>query len=92
MTFDSDLPNPKLRKHEIYWFDDGSIVLRAQDNLYKVHRTLLYRHSKALASSDSEPRLNGDTPDVEGMPIAHVPEDVSSRDFEALLEYLYHDV
>ncbi|KAI0808016.1 hypothetical protein C8Q74DRAFT_108439 [Fomes fomentarius] len=91
MTFDADLQNPKLRKHERYWFDDGSIVLCAQDHLYKVHRTLLYRHSRALASSDSEPRLNEDTPKAEGMPIFHVPDDVSSRDFEALLEYLYHD-
>lgn len=85
--------SPELRRHDKYWLDDGSVVLRAQNDLYKVHRTLLYRHSRTLASLSSTdvPAEGANT--VEGLPVVYIPDNlgVRSRDVEALLEHLYHD-
>ena len=86
--------NPKLRRHHKYWLDDGSLILRAQNDLYKVHRTLLERHSRLLsaihASTDPDKASNA----VDGMTVTSVPDElgVASTDVEILLEHLYHDV
>ena len=84
--------NPKLRRHHKYWLDDGSLILRAQNDLYKVHRTLLERHSRLLATLHSPDGDRGKS--VEGLAVVHLPEEleVRSGDVEILLEYLYHDV
>ncbi|KAI0364914.1 hypothetical protein BV20DRAFT_955300 [Pilatotrama ljubarskyi] len=85
---------PALRRHARYWLDDGSLVVRAQDDIYKVHRTLLHRHSKVLASlspsADAEDEKGGR---ADGLVVVHIPDEleVRSEDFEALLEHLYHD-
>lgn len=87
-----------LRRHPKYWLDDGSLIVRTQNDMYKVHRTLLHRHSSVLSSlagSASQPqnRICKQTA-IDGCPIVHVPDElgVDSADFEALLEHLYHDV
>ncbi|KAI8982947.1 hypothetical protein BD414DRAFT_464037 [Trametes punicea] len=83
-----------LRRHARYWLDDGSLVVRAQDDIYKVHRTLLHRHSKVLASlSPSLDDTNDSKRTTDGLVIVHIPDElqVRSEDFEALLEHLYHD-
>ena len=33
------------RRHPDLWFEDGSVVLCAEDTLFRVHMTLLSRHS-----------------------------------------------
>ncbi|KAI0697299.1 hypothetical protein C8T65DRAFT_26069 [Cerioporus squamosus] len=91
---DDNVMNPKLRKHEKFWLDDGSIVLRAQDDLYKVHRSLLHRHSKTLASLQPLHGEHAVRDTVDGLEVVHIPDElgVRSADFEALLEHLYHDI
>lgn len=86
-----------LRKHPLYWFDDGSLILHIQDVLFRLHYSLLKRHSPYLASMDN-------IRPIETIPIVNeidkpstyilVSEDrgVSSRDTEALLEHMYHDL
>ncbi|OBZ69284.1 hypothetical protein A0H81_10882 [Grifola frondosa] len=78
------------RRHPRYWLEDGSLVIRSQNDLFKVHRTLLHRHSPVLSS------LHGKDPttsEIDGCPVVHISEDldVQSEDLEALLEHLYHD-
>ncbi len=93
MTIHNDAENLKLRKHDKFWLDDGSIVLRAQDDLYKVHRSLLHRHSKTLASLQALNSESVGRDTVDGLEVVHIPDElgVRSGDFEALLEHLYHD-
>ncbi|EIW53294.1 uncharacterized protein TRAVEDRAFT_154698 [Trametes versicolor FP-101664 SS1] len=81
----------EIRRHARYWLEDGSLVVRAQDDFYKVHRTLLHRHSKVLAALGPSPTDDGHT--VDGLVVVHIPDalEVRSADFEALLEHLYHD-
>ncbi|OSD08239.1 hypothetical protein PYCCODRAFT_1429301 [Trametes coccinea BRFM310] len=91
---DTQSTYPTLRRHARYWLDDGSLIVRAQDDIYKVHRTLLDRHSKILASlRPSSNDTNNNQQIVDGLVVVHIPDEleVRSEDFEALLEHLYHD-
>ncbi|KZT69862.1 hypothetical protein DAEQUDRAFT_690288 [Daedalea quercina L-15889] len=82
----------RLRRHPKYWLDDGSLVVRTQDDLFKVHRTLLQRHSQVI-SSLAERVSQDESSLMDGCPTLHVPQElgVESTDFEMLLEHLYHD-
>ena len=35
----------QLQRHPDLWFDDGSVICRAQDTLFRVHMSQLARHS-----------------------------------------------
>lgn len=78
-----------LRRHPRYWLEDGSLILRTQNDIFKVHRTLLSRHSPVLSSLSDKASVG-----AEGCPMVHIPDEtgVASADLEALLEYLYHDI
>jgi len=86
-----------LIRHPIFWFDDGSVVVRIQDRLFKLHRSLLSRHSNFFAQY----------PAINRVPKEAIREDwkadddyidvdrdrhVLAEDVEVLLEHLYHDV
>lgn len=83
-----------FRRHPKYWLDDGSLVIRAQSDVFKVHRTLLDRHSTILSSLSNAARSRGAQVLIDGCPAIQIPDDlgVESVDFEALLEHLYHDM
>ncbi|KAI0934922.1 hypothetical protein AcV5_006610 [Taiwanofungus camphoratus] len=83
-----------FRRHPKYWLDDGSLVIRAQSDVFKVHRTLLDRHSTILSSLSNAARSRGAQVLIDGCPAIQIPDDlgVESVDFEALLEHLYHDI
>ncbi len=89
-------PDHAIRNHPEYWFEDGSLVLDVQVMRFKVHQTLLSRHSrffsavlKLQVSNDlhSNTTLNG---------CHHVilerEQQIRADDVEALLQHLYHDV
>ena len=80
---------PQAKRHDKYWLDDGSMILRSQDILYKVHRTLLHRHSNLFRALSS----CGHAQIIDGVEVTTIPEElnVNSADVEALLEHLYHD-
>ncbi|KAI0827301.1 hypothetical protein BC628DRAFT_1502265 [Trametes gibbosa] len=92
-----DETQPAVRRHARYWLEDGSLVVRAQDDFYKIHRTMLHRHSKFLASLSPSPtkteRSDGAVKTVDGLVVVHIPDElqVRSEDFACLLEHLYHD-
>ncbi len=84
----------KLRRHNKYWLDDGSLILPTHDNLYKVHRTLLERHSRLLATLYPPDNLEERAKLVDGLVVVRIPDElqVRSGDLDILLEYLYHDL
>lgn len=73
-------------KNSTFWLDTGSLVLQVQDNLFKVHGTLLdsrvistfIAQSSAVNTIDSCPLVVIDLP---GLRV---------QDMEALLGHLYH--
>jgi hypothetical protein len=88
------------RPRSPYWLEDGSLILLSRHNLYKVHKTLLLRHSPTLATWISQSHAVLPTidphfiPQFAGCTLVKVPDDIGLRneDLEALLEHLYHDV
>ena len=96
-----------IRNHPIYWLDDGSLVLDVEVQRFKVHRTLLSRHSRFFASLSSAPHeisgsgltsTNGSPTvvPVQKQEFDHIVleqgKEVRAEDVEALLQHLYHDV
>lgn len=93
------------RKHPVYWFDDGSLILHVQDDLYRVHDTLLARKSGKVSSmietAISIDKMNalaadalvGMGPDLVGCKYVVLDHDqgVLSEDVSELLEHLYQD-
>jgi hypothetical protein len=97
-----------VRNHPIYWFDDGSLVLDVEVQRFKVHHSLLSRHSKFFSALT----LNDQSVDEEVAPHNGASESTMSLDYragtrhvvlqpkrqvtvgdvEALLGHFYHDV
>ena len=66
-----------VRKHPVYWFEDGSLTFEVESQVFLVHGTLLSRHSRVLAKSDTRYIV--------------LPSNYRAEDLEALLQCLYHD-
>jgi hypothetical protein len=91
------LSDDKSVQHPIFWFDDGSVVVRVQNHLFKVHRSLLSRHSNFFAHCDAVTKTLDDTiredlvSDCDYI-VVDLDRRVLAQDVEVLLEHLYHDV
>ncbi|TFK26534.1 hypothetical protein FA15DRAFT_667429 [Coprinopsis marcescibilis] len=88
---------------ERLWFDDGNIILQAEDKQFKVHKSFLARHSKVLAGMLSAPGSGVHNPNcrtghaatysstggtsVDNCPVVTLPD--SGEDWEELLTVLY---
>ncbi|EIW56963.1 uncharacterized protein TRAVEDRAFT_151611 [Trametes versicolor FP-101664 SS1] len=77
---------PGVVRHQEYWFDDGSVVVIAQDTAYKIHKSMLARHSEVFNGLFSVPQTSADD-HLDGCPVVPVPD--SSADFSNLLKALY---
>lgn len=82
-------------RHPIYWFDDGSVIVKASDGqvdgqdgvvLFRIHESLLRRHSKVVLQR--EPEEDGCAVPTVAIPLAL---GVQVQDFTSLLAHLYHD-
>ncbi|TFK51928.1 hypothetical protein OE88DRAFT_1605039, partial [Heliocybe sulcata] len=70
------------------WFPDGSIVLEAAGNVFRVHKSLLLMHSEVFkAMLDFPPGSAQES--FEGAPLVHLDEDVDSDDIRCLLNAIY---
>ncbi|KAI0636361.1 hypothetical protein C8Q77DRAFT_644075 [Trametes polyzona] len=82
----------ELKHSHDLWYDDGSVVIIAQDTGFLVHRTILASHSSRFRElfrklqSNEDPELSGDSP-VPGVPSLRV--DDAASDMEHLLHALY---
>jgi hypothetical protein len=86
------------RRHPIYWFDDGSLILDAATYRFKVHHTLVSRHSRffsALSANQvaAETRVKrSEDSSIRDSNAVEITLKVRAEDVEALLQHLYHDV
>jgi len=97
-----------IRNHPIYWFEDGSLVLDVEVQRFKVHHSLLSRHSKFFSTltlngqgvdegtalgSESGTILNDNRSQTGFRHVVLEPKrQVRARDLEALLGHFYHDL
>ena len=86
-TEDSYTPNMEATKRSAqFWFEDGNVVLQAQDSLFRVHRSHLILHSDVMKDFFSCPQPEG-APTIEGCPLIHLPD--SKLDISNLCTLLY---
>jgi hypothetical protein len=90
-----------IRNHPIYWFEDGSLVLDVEVQRFKVHHSLLSRHSKFFSTltqdgqdaNESATTLNHIHHRAGARHVVLEPKrQVKAMDVEALLGHFYHDV
>lgn len=83
-------PASIIRDSEI-WFDDGNIIVIAQQTAFRFHRGVLSRHSvvfKELLGIPSSSTSDSGIPDsMEGCPVVHVTD--TACDFKRLLCAIY---
>ncbi|EDR01759.1 uncharacterized protein LACBIDRAFT_333018 [Laccaria bicolor S238N-H82] len=83
--------DPDLITRSKIWFDDGSVVIQAEQTQFRVHRSMLSRHSSVFRDMFSVPQPPGDQePVIEGCSIVHVSE--SSLDWKNLLTLMYDNL
>ncbi|KAL5511074.1 hypothetical protein ACEPAH_4289 [Sanghuangporus vaninii] len=85
-------------KHPDFWFDDGSVLIIAEDEMYRLHRSLITRLSPSffdrccqLASVPEECRID---PDLCLLPCFAIraESNISKDDLSLLIAYILHDI
>ena len=82
------VPHEVVRDSDV-WFEDGNVVIVAQQTAFRVHRGVLSRHSETFSGLFTLPRPVGDAAedDIDGCPIIRITD--SSHDLKHLLHALY---
>ncbi|KAH6911815.1 hypothetical protein BKA70DRAFT_1099308 [Coprinopsis sp. MPI-PUGE-AT-0042] len=85
---DSDAPVSAVTRSAKFWFEDGNLVLQVEQTQFRVHKSVLARHSPVFRdmSSFSQPPEE-DEPMVEGCPIVYLSD--SAQQWELLIGVLY---
>ncbi|KAF7295799.1 hypothetical protein HMN09_01122800 [Mycena chlorophos] len=69
------------------WFDDGTLVVRAQTTLFKVHRSVLSARSSVFHDMLAFPQDNGGLETFEGCPIVALPDE--AQEVQSFLLAIY---
>ncbi|KAI0357732.1 hypothetical protein OH77DRAFT_1398468 [Trametes cingulata] len=76
-------------RHPVFYMQEGMIVLKVQESLYRIHKYLLEHHSdyfrRVLAEGADSLGRSDDSP-------VPLPADVSQQAFDCLLNFLYHGI
>jgi len=86
-TADSESSANILTRSPDYWFEDGSIILQAESTQFRVHKSLLARHSAVFKDMFEVPRPADGEPLVEGCLVVHLS--VTAEDVEHMICSLY---
>ncbi|KJA26633.1 hypothetical protein HYPSUDRAFT_36353 [Hypholoma sublateritium FD-334 SS-4] len=69
-----------------FWFDDGNVVLQAESVQFRVHRSILSRHSPIMQDCLECPKPE-DAPTIEGCPLVHLAD--LAKDIDNMCSLLY---
>ncbi|OBZ65239.1 hypothetical protein A0H81_14734 [Grifola frondosa] len=90
-TLDLDASMETLQRYNDLWFTDGSIILRAENTLFRVHMSQLSRRSGFFRDMFSLPQpcadLASDTDFLEGCPVLRLHD--AAEDLINLLKAIY---
>ena len=75
-----------------YWFADGNVVLKAENSLFRVHQSILSRHSQIFKDTFAMPQVPSQEDEhIEGCPV--VPLADTAEDVGNIISLLYdHDM
>ncbi|KDR86012.1 hypothetical protein GALMADRAFT_132623 [Galerina marginata CBS 339.88] len=78
------------RRSAAYWFDDGNVILQAENTRFRVHYTILSRHSQVFQDMFSLPQPEEEAL-FDGCPLVHVSD--APDDWSNIFSILYdHNV
>jgi len=84
------MPRAFPKRHPVYYFDDGSLVVLVESTLFNVHRSTFTRHSRVFSDVFSLPKP------VQGQCVEGSSDEcplqfpgISSTDFERLMSIIY---
>ncbi|TFK84644.1 hypothetical protein K466DRAFT_496187 [Polyporus arcularius HHB13444] len=82
-ALDGVQPDPDM------WFEDGNVIVIAQQTAFRFHRGALSRHSEAFRGlfSVPQPTSSGSVQTMDGCPVIHVTD--TAYDFRHLLRAVY---
>ena len=69
------------------WYSDGSVVLRADDSLFRVYSGTLSQASPVFRAMFGIPQLADDSESYEGCPLVHMPD--SAQDLRPFLRAMH---
>ena len=83
---DEDSEPRILTRHPEFWFNDGSVILNVETTSFRVHSSILCKHSTVFADMFSLPQL-ATREEQDGCPVVDMPD--SAEDFACLLRAFY---
>jgi len=73
-----------------YWFEDGNVVLQTENTLFRVHRSILSRHSEVFKDTFAMPQPPSEANEcIEGCPVTVVPLSDTAEDMNNMISFLY---
>ncbi|RDX51174.1 hypothetical protein OH76DRAFT_1417533 [Lentinus brumalis] len=79
--------NAELQRDGSFWFEDGNIVVVAQQTAFRVHKGVLSRHSDTFSGLFTVPQPSEGAEQIDGCPVVRISD--SAHDFDHLLRVLY---
>jgi len=80
--------NEDQRTRSKYWFEDGNVVLQAENTLFRVHQSILSRHSEIFKDTFAMPQdPSQENENVDNCPV--IPLADSAEDLGNIISLLY---
>ncbi|CAA7266041.1 unnamed protein product [Cyclocybe aegerita] len=84
------IPEEPLRKSATFWFDDGNVILQAQQTQFRVHRSMLVRHSTVWKDMFAVLQPEGKSGSENDCPVVHLSDRAS--DVEHVMAIFYDNL
>lgn len=72
-------PKSDIKRSKDIWFDDGNIVLQVDQTQFRVHGSILSRHSSVFCDMFALPQPNDKSHWVEGCPVVIMSDDSAEQ-------------
>ena len=76
-----------IARNADFWFPDGSIILIDEKSGFRIHQSILSRHSDVFADLFTVPQPQSGTEKMDGCPVVHLTD--SATDFIDVMKALY---
>ncbi|KAG6914731.1 hypothetical protein DXG01_015698 [Tephrocybe rancida] len=87
MAMPTNPDDTKIQRSTEFWFSDGSIILIVQNVAFRVHKSILSKHSEVFSDLFKVPQPRNDAETMDGVAVVNLSDDL--KDFKDVLGALY---